>query len=344
MEETKETSKNNPKKKGKTLLIIIIIVLLLVVAFLFWWFNRKFDVTIKFNNGDENVVTKVKYLNKYDDTNLNKDLVREGYTFAGYHEVYYLNGNQIEKAKNSDKASDTICKNGFKLDSEKVKCVEEKEFDFKKTKIKKDTIIEALWSKNVDVTPAPQQVEEPVEKPKEEPKDTGVISLSVDKSCIYGYSNAVTLTATISGNTSNKTINWKLPKCYTAEKVSDSVYKLTRTGRGTMCRDIEELDVIVTASLNNGSSAVAKFSYEAPLELKVYDGNRVVTLNSDESYEVGSGKIEANVPVTFSATRNNIIKSTTEKTAILYSTIDDTITAKTLCGQSETVHISALVN
>jgi len=340
------------KKGGKKLIFIAVGLLVLLGIILFWWFNRKFDFTIKFNNEIKNEVTKIKYLKTYDDSKLDKELIKEGYTFLGYFETYYLSGKEIESIKEDSDLEKVICKNGFELDFEKVKCVAIEEFDFKNTKIKKDTIIEALWGKSVINKPAKKTTTTKkkttttttTKKVEESPKDTGKISLSVDKSCIIGYSDSVVVKAQITGETTDKNINWKLPKCYTAEKVSDNVYKLTRTGRGTMCRDIEELSVTVTASLRNGSSSSTKFSYEYPLEVTVYDGNTVASSNSEGNYEVGSAKINSNIAASFTTTKSNVIKFSTDKSVSLYSSVDANVTVKTPCGQSKTIHITALIN
>ena len=53
--ETKEKKKMSKKKKVIiTISIIFGVILLAVIAFLIWWFNRKFDITFKYNNGKPN--------------------------------------------------------------------------------------------------------------------------------------------------------------------------------------------------------------------------------------------------------------------------------------------------
>ncbi len=142
-EKNNEEKKDNSKKK-KIILIIIGIILLLILLFLLWWFNRKFDVTFKYNNGDADYTVKVKYLNIIDDKDVKKDLVYSEHSFVGYFETRDLTEEQKEKLK-SENVTD-ICSQGFKLNDDKNKCVSETEFDFENTKIKKNTVIEALWS------------------------------------------------------------------------------------------------------------------------------------------------------------------------------------------------------
>ena len=147
------------KKSKKKIIIIIIILLLLILLFLWWWFNRKFDVTFKYNNGLDNETIKVRYNNKIKDEDVKKDLTFEGHSFIGYFETYYLSGKEIEKIKEDKKTEESICKKGFKLNQDKDKCIANEEFDFKNTRIKENKTIEAFWSGIIfDIDPKEKQI------------------------------------------------------------------------------------------------------------------------------------------------------------------------------------------
>lgn len=416
-----EVKKEERKSKKKISIIISVIILLLVAAFLFWWFNRKFEISFKYNNSAfEDSVVKVKYLKLIDKDDYKEDLIVNGKTFVGWFETYYLDGKDIEAIKKDIKLENTICKEGFKLDSTKVKCISEKEFDFE-TKIKKDTIIEALWStisfsinptsktinvgesfkitasvsgtkdktvtyvssdkniatvdsngkvvgvkkgnavitvtsnginKKCNVTVKEVVKETPKEEPKkEEPKkDEGTISLRATDQCLIG-SEEVKITATVN-NALDNTITWNLPKCYTNEKVSDTVYNIKRTGRGTMCRSEEERTFSVTAKLNNGNSDSLKFTYEPALEVKVYNGNSLLgTLNNNGSGEYQGNNVNAktNVVASFKSVNTwnktqNTLKSSTDTSFVISGTSDSTATITTTCGQTAKFTVSAVIN
>ena len=408
-----EVKKEERKSKKKTIIIISVIILLLVAAFLFWWFNRKFEISFKYNNSSfEDSIVKVKYLRLINKDDYKEDLIVDGKTFVGWFETYHLDGKDIEAIKKDSKLENTICKDGFKLDSSKVKCVSEKEFDFE-TKIKKDTIIEALWStisfsinptsktinvgENFKITASISgtkdktvtyvssdkiiatvdsngkvvgvkkgnavitatsnginkkcnvTVKEVVkETPKEEPviqKDEGTISLKANDQCLIAY-DTVKVTATVSSNAIDKTINWKLPKCYTSEKVSDTVYNITRTGRGTMCRTEEERTFNITATLNNGNSDSLKFTYEPTLTYKVYNSGSEVSINADGYYLGNNMTVKTNIPASFKATSGNYSaeKSHTEDSVTIYGGSSAKVTINTTCGQSKTVTIEPIIN
>lgn len=329
MEEVKEKVEAS-KKKGKTKIIITIIVLLLAIAaFLFWWFTRKFEVTFKYNNGDADSVVIVKYLNKIKKEDVKENLVREGYYFAGYYETYYLNGKEIEKIKSDSKNEETICKEGFKLDSEKIKCVYELPFDFVGTKIKKDTTIEALWS----AQPLPEPTPEPTPAPA--PQDTGTVSLTANDQCLIG-TDTVTITANIGGNALDKTINWSSPNCFTLNKTSNTTATMTRSS----CGSTEGLNPTVTARLNNGNSNSLTFTYEDSLVVEVYDGNTKINPDSEGAYNGGHVTIKTNASANFSG---NNIASKTDTSATLYSSSDSTVTITTQCGQSKTIVVKAVI-
>ena len=134
MKEVKEEIKGKEKdKKNKVWLYILIVLIIIIIIFLIWWFNRKFDVTFKYNNGSKDYEVKVKYLRKIKKEDIKKDLVYNEHTFIDYYETYLLDKN------------DKTCRKGFKLEKELNKCVSKSPYDFD-TKINKNTIIEALWS------------------------------------------------------------------------------------------------------------------------------------------------------------------------------------------------------
>ena len=182
----KETKGNEEKKNNKRkILIIIIILIAIILAFLYWWFNRRFDVTFKYNNGLEDYKIQVKYLKYIDDKDVKKDLTASDKNFVGYYETYYLDGKQIEDIKNDANLESTICKDGFKLDSQKVKCIAKDEFDFPNTKIKKHTIIEALWSGiSFTINPTEKTINE-----KDTFKITATVTGAKDKTVTWSSDN-----------------------------------------------------------------------------------------------------------------------------------------------------------
>ena len=417
MKEVKKEEKSNKKK----IVIFSLIFIVLVGAFIFWWFNRKFDVTFKFNDGSEDSILKVKYLRKIDLTEIEEKLQENNKTFIGWFETYYLDGEQIESIKKDSELEKTICKEGFKINSTKLKCVSETEFDFDETKIKSNTIIEAFWStilfsinptsktinvgdsftisssvsgakdktvkftssdtsiatvtsagkvvgvkkgtttiiaesngikKRCNVTVNEVVKETPKEEPKEEPvvvKDEGTISLKSNKQCIIG-TNEVTVTATVSSNAIDKTVNWnnKL-KCYNLNS-SDNVLKISRIGRGTMCRSTEETSPVISASLNNGNNDSLTLSYEPGLAITVYNGSNVIEPSERDGYYYGNSiKVVSNVDADFSVTNEflpnvNYTASKTNTSVTLVSTCDAKITIKTACGQTKTIEVKALIN
>lgn len=428
-DQKKEHSKN--KKSKKKLILTLIILFALIVLFLFWWFNRKFSITFEYNNGLENYTVKVKYLNKIKDEDVKKDLTMESHTFIGYFETYYLDGKEIEKISKDSSLEKTICKDSFKLNEGKNKCIAINEFDFKKTKIKSNKIIEALWSAitfainptekqiyvgesfDISVTLAgtsdtkviwssedssiatvndsgrvvgqkagkttivvesngikkycevtvlakeeikkeePKKEEpkvetkvepktEPKEETKVEPKDEGTISLRANDQCIIG-SDTVTITANVS-NALDSTVNWSNLKCFNMTKESNNTLKISRIGRGTMCREVEELNPVVTASLNNGSSDSLKFNYEFSLDVTVYDGSSVVQKDGNGLYSVGNPKIVSNMSAEFIYSNTRCIKEKTDNSITLYNSCDGTVTIRTQCGQTKTVELYAIIN
>ena len=334
MEEVKE---NNSKRKG--LLIVGIVLLLLIVIFLLWWFNRKFDVTLKYNNGSDDSNLVIKYLNKIDKEDVKEDLTREGYYFAGYYETYYLSGKEIEKIKNNSNNEETICKEDFKLDSDKIKCVSEVPFNFIDTKIKKDTIIEALWSM---ISEEPQPIEEqpiyeeqPVEQtPVPQPTDNGRISLSANDQCIIG-SDRVTIKASLSNNPIDKTITWNSVECFTLE--GSDTEKTFRFNGGNICT----YKPVVSVRLNNGSSDSLEFTYESSLNVEVYDNGTQIQPRSNGEYYGNNITIKTNVSANFSG---SYIRTSSDNSATLNSTSDTTVNITTQCGQTKSVKVNAIIN
>lgn len=420
-EEKYVKSENNEKKKSKKKIIIIIFILLLIIVlFLIWWFNRKFDVTFQYNNGLEDKVVKVKYLNKIKNEDIRKDLSLANYSFVGYYETYYLNGKDIEKIKKNPELESSICKKDFKLDNNKIKCIAINEFDFINTKIKGEKTIEALWSTitfninptekqiyvgesfdifvtlsgtsdtrvtwssdnigvatvnesghvvgtkvgkvniiaesngirrtsvvNVNEKEQPKQEGKPVEQqkeePKEEPKDNGTVSLSANNQCMIG-SDSVTITATVN-NALDDTINWSNLKCFDINKVSNNQISISRIGRGTMCRGIEELNPTITATLNNGNSDSRTFNYEFNLGVTVYDGDTEIQPRGDGAYYHEKRlKIQVNQDAIITATNSAYIVETGDNYVIVDRNADSDITIKTTCGQTMNIKAIAIIN
>lgn len=414
----------NKKKKGKAKKIIIIIILLLaIIIFIWWWFNRKFDFTFKYNNGEENYTVKVKFLNKVKDEDIKRDITLANHTFIDYFETYYLDGKSIEKIKGNPGLESSICKKDFKLNDDKNKCIAINPYDFKKKRITKDTTVEAFWSgiifyidptvkeiyvgesfnisvtlsgtsdtkvnwlsenediatvdesghvigkkegkttivvesngikKTCDVTvitkEQPKQekkpVEKPVEQPKEEVKDNGTISLSANDQCIIGR-DSVTVTANVS-NALDDTINWSSLKCFDINKVSNSQVTISRISRGTMCREIEELNPTIIATLNNGNSDSKTFNYEFTLGVTVYDGNKEIQPNASGIYKGNNIKIVTNQSAIFSAVSTfddtNTIIGSTDNSVSLKDYSRSKVVIRTTCGQFKIIYTEEAIN
>ena len=306
-------------KKKKTWLYVLICVLVLVIAFLLWWFLRTFEVTMKYNNGDADEVLYVRYLNVIKKEDVRDDLTNEGYTFVGYFETYYLSGEEIAKVKADSKNEETICKEGFALNSEKIKCVAEEEFDFEKTKIKEVKTIEAMWAKAAD---------------------NSAVSIKASSSCAIG-TNAVTLTANITG--SSKVKGWTVPSCYTDSKVSANAIKVTRNGN---CPNGEPDNATIKVTLENGKTASYNLKYEPTLKVTVYnDSNNPMTVDSDGRYGSGCKYVESNMKATFSVvSQYGSLLGTTDTRTQWNRSADTQINVKTSCGQSQTVRLAATIN
>ena len=113
------------KDKKKIITIIFGILLIIIIVFLLWFFNRKFDVTFDFNNGDKEETIKVKYHQTINekDIKVQKDL---GESFIAWYEVI-----------------------GIK---EKEDILSDKPFDFN-TKINKTIRLKALYeTKTITIT------------------------------------------------------------------------------------------------------------------------------------------------------------------------------------------------
>ena len=108
-----------------------------------------------------------------------------------------------------------------------------------------------------------------------------------------------------------------------------------------MCSDTEELNVSLTAKLNNGSTASATFTYEPKLAVTVYNNDNVINANYNGSYEGNSIKIETNVGATFSG---KYIASTTNNSITIQSTAQTVISISTPCGQTKTIEIYPVIN
>ena len=314
----KDNKKKEEGKKKKTWVYVLICVLILIIAFLIWWFLRTFPVTVKYNNGDTDEVLYVRYLNVVKKEDLKENITRSGYTFAGYFETYYLSGEEIEKVKNDSKAGETICKEGFELNSEKTKCVGEKEYDFENTKITEKKTIEALWYV---------------------PTDNSSVKITSSANCAIG-SNAITLTAKVSGNAKVK--EWNVPSCYTDSKVSDKAIKVTRNGN---CPNEISSDT-VKVTLTNGKTASYTIKYEPKLDVKAYFiyGSTPNTPISPYNGKYEANKITSNIKATFTVNPSSKIVSSTDTSVVLNTNTEITTTIKTACGQSKTITTAAVIN
>ena len=329
-------AKEKKKKKIKTIIRVIIVLIIIAIA-IFLLFNRKFDVTFKYNNGEEDHEIQVKFWRK-----IPKDEVKEfdDEKFIGYFETYYLSGEQIETIKKDEDKEKEICKEKFKLNTDKTKCIAEDEFDFEKTRIRKNTTIEALWKGEAEPAPTPKPEPEPTpepkkEEPKKDTKDYGTISISSDKKCIIGNEIA-TITAKVS-NAKDSRINWTKDAC------------LQQTGSGnsiTVVGDACNKQVTVTGKLNNGSSSSATLTHESQLVVTLVDYEGKSPYVSDGEY-YGVKTITTNIPAVITSSSGVIIggeSSTPRTSATTRSDADSTITVKTPCGQVKTYKIKAVIN
>ena len=113
-------SKNDKKRK---LLIGVIsgAILLVIIIFLLWFFNRKFDITLDYNDGTKTKIVQIKYnkaINK-------KDIENTDGLNATWYEV-------VEKKENEDKTDAPKKSNKVKMADVKVdlpKKEEEPNFD-----------------------------------------------------------------------------------------------------------------------------------------------------------------------------------------------------------------------
>lgn len=110
------------KNKKKIIAIVFVILLIAIIIFLLWFFNRKFDITFDFNNGDKEETIKVKYQQTINEKDI-KDQKDLGKSFIAWYEVV-----------------------GIK---EKEDVLSDKPFDFN-TKINKSIKLKALYEKKVE--------------------------------------------------------------------------------------------------------------------------------------------------------------------------------------------------
>ncbi len=311
------------KKSRKGIFIIIISILLIIILFLIWWFY-KFQVVVKYNNGLEDSVLELRFFDKVDMSLLKERLSKSGYNFNGLYETYYLNSNEIEKIRTDSALESNICKNGFQLESDGLKCISIEKFDFPNTRIMKDTIIEVKWDKKLESEPTPIPSK----------KDTATISLSVSKKCAIGNENIV-VTAKIKGHTEDETIIWILPECYKASRKGTSIYTLSRTDS---CTDLNEATTKVTAKLLNGKSDTVRFNYEPKLIVKVYDDTFPVT-ESKGVYKSNKTKININTIAEFKTKKSSSINKITDYSITLNDNVSDNVTITTPCKQTQVVKI-----
>ena len=380
-EENNQEKKDKKSKKKKIIIIIICILLLLLILFLIWWFNRKFDVTFKYNNGESDYVVKVKYQKLIDEKDIKNDLVYSEHSFVGYFETYSL-----------DKETD--CKKGFKLNDDKKKCISVDKFDFKNTKIKKNTVIEALWNNiTFEIDPTSKTINEgdiftikatitgtddktvkwssansSIAKVDDSGKVTGVKkgdveitaeSNGIKRICKVTVKEVIKDTGKISLGSSKKCIigsdSVKISANITGNALDKTItwsypdcYTVKNTSatvktltRNGSCADSKNLNPSVTGKLKNGSKASTSFKYEPTLKVTVYNDSKVISPSYSGAYEGNNIKIVTNTNASFSG---KYIKSHTSNSATLNSTCQTVITVKTSCGQTKTIAVYAVIH
>ena len=371
--------KKKEEKSKKGLICLIVLITLLIILLILWLF-LKLDVIFKYNNGDEDFVSKVRILTKVNKEDIRYDLVKPGSSFLGYFETYLLKDGLTE------------CKKGFKL-HDKTKCVSEAEFDFEHTRIMKNKTIEAMWSAiSFSINPTSKTINEgasfvittsisgtndktvvfssdnsSIAKVDNNGKVTGV---KAGKEKITATSNGIKRTCVvtvvkpdnskISLSTSKKCIigtnsvtltakvsgtkasdiKWTFPDCYKWNDKSDTVKTLARVTSKNKCDDNVALSPKVITKLPTGKTASVTLKYEPALEVKVYNNGSQIT--PDNGYYFGSYiKITTNVNATFSSSK--ILKSDS-KSAQLKSAAEGDVVIKTSCGQTKTIKIKPIIN
>lgn len=157
-------------------------------------------------------------------------------------------------------------------------------------------------------------------------------------------SDSITFTANVN-NALDGTINWSSLKCFNIDKVSYNQITVSRIGRGTMCRGVEELNPTITASLNNGNSASLTFNYEFNLGVTVYDGDTEIQPRSDGAYHHEKRlKVQVNQDALITSTNSAYIVETGNNYVIVDKDADSDITIKTTCGQTMNVKAIAIIN
>ena len=148
------------KKSGLKLFLFgfIIIIALFIIGFIFIISNKKYQVTIKYNNNLKDYVYKV---NSGDTIKkgIKRDLKFDQHVFVDYYETYNLSSDDYSKILENSSLESTICKNGFNLNEEKNKCISIKPFDFNNTKVTSNIVIEAIWKEvNLSISPVTKEI------------------------------------------------------------------------------------------------------------------------------------------------------------------------------------------
>lgn len=97
----------------------------------------------------------------------------------------------------------------------------------------------------------------------------------------------------------------------------------------------------------NGVKDTVTFTYEKPLEVKIYDGNTLLRTMENNGFEyitASDAVIKSNVKAIFTTTGNNVVASKTDKVLTLNHQVNSHVTVTTTCGQTAGTSVSMVVN
>ena len=368
------------KNKKKIIAIVFGILLIAIIIFLLWFFNRKFDVTFDFNNGDKEEIIKVKYQQTINEKDI-KDQKDLGESFIAWYEVV---GIKEKEDVLSDKPFDfnTKINKGIKLKALYEKKVETititfdskggsvvdpitinkgaelilpknptySGYTFKGWYDKNDTQIHnnALLEEDTTLYAKWEKI-----VPKKEEK----ISLSLSRNTLHinGIKNA-TATAKVKNSSGKVTYSLSNTNCMTINKNTGAI---SVSSNPKNCSN--GATITVTAKTPSGKSATATIYYEKDLAL-TYDG-KTYTKDDEASGKNSTFTVKANQNVSWnidaavkpsyrytykdyknktatSVTGGYFIDSIVESGAISKITTDVKVTATTKANQK----ISLIIN